>query len=49
MMFVIAIFRKESLEWIIGIIKKLSEGLAASAAQNMEEQKKILYEPSRFS
>lgn len=49
MLFVISIFRKESLEAIINAIKWISEQLATNAANAFEEQKKILYEPSRFS
>lgn len=49
MIFVISIFRKESLDWIINLVKSISESLALTAANNLEEQKKILYEPSRFS
>jgi hypothetical protein len=49
MCFVIAIFRKESLEAIINVIRWVSDQLATTAATAFEEQKKVLYEPSRFS
>ena len=49
MIFVISIFRKESLDWIINLVRSISEKLAQSAANSLEEQKKILYEPSKFS
>jgi len=49
MIFVISIFRKESLEFILGCIRWFSDSLAESARNSLEEQKKILYEPSRFS
>ena len=49
MIFVISIFRKESLDWIINLVRSVSESMATSAANSLEEQKKILYEPSKFS
>lgn len=49
MIFVISIFRKESLEWIINLLSSISQGLAETAAKGFEEQKKILYEPSKFT
>lgn len=49
MLFVIAIFRKESLAVIVSIIKSISSSLADSVQKHVEEQKKILYEPSKFS
>lgn len=49
MLFVIAIFRKESLAVIVSIIKSISLSMADSVQKHVEEQKKILYEPSKFS
>lgn len=49
MIFVISIFRKEALEVLIGVVRKVSEGFAETFQNSLEEQKKILYEPSRFS
>ena len=49
MAFIIAIFRKESLEWIIGIIRSISDDVAVMAANSFEAQKKVLYEPSTFT
>lgn len=49
MLFVIAIFRKESLAVIVSIIKSISSSMADSVQKHVEEQKKILYEPSKFS
>ena len=49
MMFVIAIFRKESLEWIINVVGSVSSKMAESAAASFEQQKKVLYEPSTFT
>lgn len=43
MIFVIAIFRKESLEWIIRVIQTISTSLAETAANSLEGQKKVLY------
>jgi hypothetical protein len=49
MIFVIAIFKKETLEWMLENIKRISSSLAEKAAISLEEQRKILYEPSKFS
>lgn len=49
MIFVIAIFRKESLEWIINVVRGISDKMAETAAASLEQQKKVLYEPSTFS
>jgi len=35
MMFVIAIFRKESLEWILGVVRMVSDKMAESAATSL--------------
>lgn len=49
MAFIIAIFRKESLEWIISVIRSISDDVAVMAANSFEAQKKVLYEPSTFT
>ena len=49
MIFVIAIFKKETLQWILDLIGSISSGLAEKASSSLEDQKKVLYEPSRFS
>ena len=49
MIFVIAMFRKESLDWIISIIRSISNSIGDIAAKSFEDQKKVLYEPSKFS
>lgn len=43
MLFVISMFRRESLEWIIGMVRWVSEQLAVTAANSLDEQKKVLY------
>ena len=48
MIFVIAIFRKESLQWIINALQSISENLANSAVKSLEAQRKVLHEPSVF-
>ena len=49
MLFVIAIFRKESLQTIINFVAWFSEDIATRAAVSLEAQKKVLHEPSSFS
>jgi len=49
MLFVIAIFRKQTMSVIIETTRKISVFLAESAESLLEEQKRLLYEPTKFT
>lgn len=48
MLFVITIFRKETLEGLLKFLAKVSKGAAESLAKGLESQKALLQQPSKF-
>ena len=48
MVFVIALFRKQTVQMIIGFVKFFSDGIAQSMNHTMENQRKLLHEPATY-